>query len=50
LVFVSYHDQRVYRILGVAIAAGAEAMPKPPGASSVVNFDQSASKISRWNM
>jgi len=35
LVFVSDHNQRFYRILGVAIAAVEEAMPKPP--RSVIN-------------
>jgi hypothetical protein len=31
LVFGSYHDYRFYRILGVAIAAGAEANAEAPG-------------------
>jgi len=34
----------------VAVAVGEEAMPKPPGASSMVIFDQSAGKISGWKV
>jgi hypothetical protein len=44
-IFVSYYDYRFYRIAGVASAAGAEALPKPPGASSISIFDKSSEKL-----